>query len=526
MDKNLWIFKEARSSKWYDKLILFVLMIGGIASLLHFANWWFTEEHIDTLWIFALLSFFFWYSLVRIPLIWNNYFHISKPEHKPAPEGLTVAIFTTSYAGEPLEMIEKTLEACSLVRYPHTTYLLDNTRDPAFREAAERHGAVWLELVDLKGAKAGKVNRALELTTEDYILVLDPDHIPFPEFLDHTLGYFDDPKVGFVQVSQAYYNQDRSFTARAAAEQTYSFYGPTQMGFNGMGCAVAIGSNCTFRRAALESIGGHAVGLAEDLQTSMRIHSAGWTSVYNPVIVSRGLVPEDFGSFCKQQLKWARGTFEVLFVDLPKYGKTMTRWQKLSYTATATYYLGGFVTFFFTLFPFVYFVKGEMPARMSAGEFVLHGWWFVLFSTLIYIYSQRWMCDRENERGFHWRGMILKYASWPVFFYGFILTIIHKQIPYIPTEKKASMSFSPFARPLVVYVAMFIIAVLGLFVQRYFFMSESELVLSAEKTWGMLAFALMAFIMSVAGLVAARGTKPRFEKDPWEYINVKDVGKE
>ena len=34
----------------------------------------------------------------------------------------------------------------------------------------------------------------------------------------------------------------RSFTAKGAAEQTYTFYGPTQMGLNGYGGAVAIGA--------------------------------------------------------------------------------------------------------------------------------------------------------------------------------------------------------------------------------------------------------------------------------------------
>jgi cellulose synthase (UDP-forming) len=236
-----------------------------------------------------------------------------------------VALFTTSSPGEPLAMFEQTLAACARIRYPHTTYLLDDTRDPRFRQCAERHGAVWLELAGLPGAKAGKINGALARTGEDFILVLDPDHIPFPEFLDRVLGQFDDGQVGFVQVSQAYYNQPRSFVARAAAEQTDAFYGPVQMGLHGIGSAVAIGANCTFRRRALESIGGHGIGLAEDLVTSIRLHAAGWRSVYVPEVVSRGLVPEDLGSFYKQQLKWARGVYEVA-------GDQTVTYQKIDWT--------------------------------------------------------------------------------------------------------------------------------------------------------------------------------------------------
>jgi cellulose synthase (UDP-forming) len=172
-------------------------------------------------------------------------------------------------------MFDRTLAACRRIRYPHTTYLLDDTRDPCFRELAERHDAVCLELLDVPGAKAGKINRALAATTEDFVLVLDPDHIPFPELLDRVLGHFDDDRVGFVQVAQAYYNQSRSFTAAGAAEQTYAFYGPGQMGLYGHRACVAIGANCTFRRTALESIGGHGIGLAEDLVTAIRIHAAG-----------------------------------------------------------------------------------------------------------------------------------------------------------------------------------------------------------------------------------------------------------
>lgn len=521
--KDLWTFVHARGMGRGERAVMFVLVVGGTASILSFGLWWFQPDHIQVPWLFGVMSFFFWYSLLRIPLVWNNYLNIERPEQIPAPEGLSVAIFTTSYRGEPLEMIRKTLEACSLVTYPHTTYLLDNTEDPAFRKAAEDNGAVWLELVNIPGAKAGKINRALSMTKEDFILVLDPDHIPFPNFLDCTLGYFNDPEVGFVQVSQAYYNQDRSFIARASAEQTNSFYGPTQMGYHGLGCAVAIGANCTFRRAAFDSIGGHVVGLAEDLQTSMKLHSAGWRSVYNPVIVSRGIVPEDFGSFCKQQLKWARGTFEVLFVDLPQAFPTLTFWQRVTYASIATYYLSGFVTFLFTLFPFLFFATGIMPASMALSEFVVHGSWIVVFSALIYMFSQRWMCHAATEQGFHWRAMILKYATWPVFFFGFVLTLVKHEIPYIPTSKKAEAGFSPFAKPMLWYVWAFTATLALIVIYRYFFMPESDLIISAEKNWVMVGFAFLAFIMSVAGLFAARPPRKQWDDDPWDAIDIRKI---
>ena len=521
---NLWRYGQAKAISHTQRFILIILVTAGIVSVLLFADWWFREEHIGNIWLFILLSLLFWYGIARLLLIWINYLGIKKPEPVAPEPGLKVAIFTTSSPGEPLAMFEKTLAACKNITYPHTTYLLDDTRNPAFKEVAEKHGAVWLELVGLPGAKAGKINGALKLIPEDFILVMDPDHIPFPNFLDNTLGFFKDEKVGFVQVSQAYYNQYRSFTAKGAAEQTYTFYGPTQMSLHGYGCSVAIGANCTFRRKALESIGGHGIGLAEDLITSIRIHAAGWKSIYNPVVVSRGLVPEDFGSFCKQQLKWARGVFEVTFVEVPRLFKKLSFWQKLSYLTIGTYYLAGATSFFFILIPFLFFCTGILPAQMSFVEFLLRGSLVAFFAIAIYLYMQQWMADPKTEKGLHWRGMVLKFACWPVYSLGFLLALVNADIPYIPTAKTAVRGyFTPFARPLVAHSLLFIIMAIAVFIYRRFYMPESQLVLTAEKTWGMLGFAFIACIMSVGGILAALEANSLTEEDAWDSVNLNKI---
>ena len=521
---NLFTFSEAKEATVLDKIILLSLVIAGCISILSFADWWFRSVHISNFWMYIVLSFCLWYSIIRLILIWINYLKITKPKTVPAPPNLKVALFTTSSPGEPLEMFEKTLEACKNITYPHTTYLLDDTQDIRFKECAERHGAVWLELVGLPGAKAGKVNAALQRTTEDFILIMDPDHIPFPNFFDHTLGFFKDEKVGFVQVAQAYYNQYRSFTAAAAAEQTYTFYGPTQMGLFGLGGAVAIGANCTFRRKALESIGGHGIGLAEDLITSIRIHAAGWKSIYNPVVVSRGLVPEDFGSFCKQQLKWARGVFEVTFVEIPKLFKKLTGWQRISYITIGTYYLNGVITCFFTLFPFFYFLTGITPTNIPFAEFISRGGMIIIIAIAIYLYVQKWMSDTKSERGLHFKGMILKFACWPVFFLGFLLSVVNADIPYIPTAKKASIgSISPFARPLYITIFLYITTLTVLFFYRKFHMSEYDLLETREAVWSMIGFASVSFIMSIVGIYAASESKRMKAEDCWDFVDLTQI---
>lgn len=501
---DLWTTREAPGITFAQRLVLSALVFAGLAAIVRLADWWFKADHVADPGFFFLLSLAFWYGISRIMVGWFNYLGIRKPVSLPAPPGLSVAIFTTSSPGEPLAMFEKTLAACRRIRYPHTTYLLDDTRDPRFREVAERHGAVWLELVGIPGAKAGKVNKALSVTTEDFVLVLDPDHVPFPNFLDEVLGQFDDARVGFVQVCQAYYNQFRSFVARAAAEQTYSFYGPILMGLFGHGSSLAIGANCTFRRTALESIGGHGIGLAEDMVTAIRLHAAGWRSVYLPIVVSRGLVPEDLGSFFKQQLKWSRGVYEILFSELPHLWSNLRWRQRLSYFLIGTYYVCGLTTFIYLLIPFSYLWFGYQPASMPFEQFLVMVTPVGIMGILLYFIVQQWMCHREIEGGSHWRGLMLKIGCWPTYLLGTILAITRTPIPYIPTAKEAQVGrFFRLTWPHLAAGWVYLVTVGTILYQRMFVIPEEEMLLTTEPVWGMVGFATMTMIFSLGVLYAA-----------------------
>ncbi len=522
-DKDLWKYREARVVTNADRFIYLILFVAGILSIIRFADWWFRAGHIESLPLYILLSLITWYGILRLVLIWINYLRVKKPEFIPAKTGMKVAIFTTSSPGEPLSMFDKTLEACANITYPHTTYLLDDTQDPAFKKVAAKHGAVWLNLVGLPGAKAGKVNAALKMIDEDFVLIMDPDHIPFPNFLDKVLGYFQDEKVGFVQVAQTYYNQYRSFTAKGAAEQTYTFYGPTLMGLYGNGSSVAIGANCTFRKKALESIGGHGVGLAEDLITSVRLHAKGWKSVFTPVVVSRGLVPEDFGSFCKQQLKWSRGVFEVLFSEIPNLFKGLNFWQRISYLSISTYYLVGLISLLYFTIPFLYFWMDILPANMLFSEFIIYGAPIAIIAIAIYLFVQRWLSHPDAERGIHWRGMILKTATWPVFLLGTLLALVNAEIPYIPTAKKAVKGLSPYTRPLILHVVVFIITLIYVVYERLTSVSEGVLSLSSDKVWGMFAFAFVSVLLVIGGIFAAYESKNLKVEEPWKKIDIKKI---
>ena len=486
------------------RVLLVVLIFFGLQSVVLFALWWFSAAHVSNRLLFALLSAAVWYGFFRMLVGWYNVFHIEQPSVKRAPEGLSVAVFTTSSPGEPYEMFVRTLDALRAVTYPHTTYLLDDTRDARFAALAREKGAVHLELLDLPGAKAGKINAALERTSEEFILVLDPDHVPLPELFEPILGHFDDPRVAFVQVAQAYYNQPRSFVARAAAEQTYAFYGPILQGMHGTGTAVAIGANCTFRRTALASIGGHGIGLAEDLVTAIRLHAAGWKSVYVPEIVARGLVPEDLGSFLKQQLKWSRGVYDVLLREYPRAFRRLTLHQKLSYFMIGTYYLVGLTTPVYLLIPALYLWTGVQPAAMFISEYLQRALPVGLFGALIYRAAQHWLCDPARERGWHWRGTLLKVGCWSVYLKGLLLALAGIAVPYIPTAKsRQAGNFWPLAAvPLTITLGS-LATLAAVIVRRLFFLPEAEVRITTEVAAGMIAFLMINVVFMSGRLYAA-----------------------
>jgi cellulose synthase (UDP-forming) len=60
-------------------------------------------------------------------------------------------------------------------------------------------------------------------------------------------------------------------------------------------------------------------------------------------------------------------------------------------------------------------------------------------------------------------------------------------------------------------------------IHRRYFVSEGELISSAEKTWGMIGFAFIAFVMSLFGLIAAWSSRRLKDEDPWDKVNLNDI---
>ncbi|MEM6802575.1 MAG: glycosyltransferase family 2 protein [Bacteroidota bacterium] len=412
------------------------MIVLGLVSMLVFLIWFFNPEHIGYTPIYALLTFALGFRCIKMLHEWYHYSSISVPEMPESDKEWTVDMVTTFCPGEPYEMIINTLKAMKAVSYPHKTYLCDEGNDPYMIQICEELGVIHsYRGEDKTHAKAGNVNYCLRNHCDgDLVVILDPDHEPTEDFLDRVVNYFEDEEIGYVQCVQAYGNQNESFVAKGAAEQTYHFYGPMMMSMNTYGTVQAIGANCTFRRSALDSIGGHAPGLSEDMHTAMKLHANGWKSIYVPEQLTRGLVPASAGAYWKQQLKWSRGTFELLFRVYPKLFKNLSWPQRMHYATIPLFFLHGLIGLIDILVPIFSLLLAKVPWHVDMilfGKIVIP---LLVLNMLIRQFAQRWMLE-EHERGFHVLGGVLLASTWWIHLVGFIYAIFNVKVPYIPTPK-------------------------------------------------------------------------------------------
>jgi cellulose synthase (UDP-forming) len=423
-------------------LLLFTIALGA-ESTLYFGEFWFFSPARRHPLYFALLSFAIFWGVYRSLINWYIYFFITPPAPRARVGRYSVDVLTTAMPGEPYAMFEETLTAIAAMEHPHRAFLLDGGNDPALRALAARLGVQHLDCRAIPGAKAGKINHCLQQHARgDVVFVVDPDHRPRPDLLDRALAWFDDARVGFVQVVQAYYNTGESFVADAAAEETFGFYGPTLLGLNGLGIPTAIGANCIFRRSALDSIGGHAVHLAEDALTSMRLHAAGWRSVYLPYRGTAGLVPADLGSFFKQQFKWATGMFYLLFREYPKLFRRFDRAARPHYFFAGTFYFNGLATFLTLVLPIWFLFFKVFAVEFALDEFVGHLAPYAASTALTYAVIQRWY-THSSERRVPWRSLVLEKGTWHVYLMGLVSGLLNRRVEYLPTPKASERAAMP-----------------------------------------------------------------------------------
>jgi cellulose synthase/poly-beta-1,6-N-acetylglucosamine synthase-like glycosyltransferase len=254
----------------------------------------------------------------------------------------SVDVFLPS-CGEDVEVIRNTFHWVSRLAWPGrlAVHVLDDSGRDEIRALATEHGFEYHCRPDrghLK--KAGNLAYGFEHTTGDLIVVFDADFCPRSDFLTELAPYFRESDVGIVQSPQYFDIDDRMNWVQqsAAASQEY-FYRWVQPARDRADGAICVGTNAIYRRAALERSGGFAhIDHSEDVYTGVNLTRVGFRTRYVPVILAKGLCPDDVDQFISQQYRWCAGSLSLLFSR--EFHRTpMSLFQRMCFWAGFLYYL-------------------------------------------------------------------------------------------------------------------------------------------------------------------------------------------
>jgi len=333
----------------------------------------------------------------REPLVEPNRSHFAR-----------VSIHVPVHA-EPPAVVITTLDALAQLNYPNFEVLVidNNTEDEALWRPVETHCRAlgerfrFLHVEGLAGAKAGALNLALTHTdpVAELVAVVDADYQAQPDFLAGTIGYFDDPTIGFVQTPHAYRAwEESSFLSMCRWEYDY-FFATGMVSLNERDAAITVGTMCVIRRTALEQAGGWAEWcLTEDSELAVRIHALGYSSVYLRHVYGRGLIPETFAGYKRQRFRWTYGPVQELKqhvrLYLPGRWRRRSRLSRAQRVHHATHGLFGVsIGLGIAAVPLAVGVVASMAAHSEAVPLPLP-LWIAATVLLVASYLLRWLVYR------------------------------------------------------------------------------------------------------------------------------------
>lgn len=422
-----------------------------VAAALWYLHWrWSASLNPDAL-VFSIIvagaeTLFFLGTVLFYFDIWAE----GDTPRKPAPssrsdvhlgssaEPISVDVFITTY-DEDENIVAPSIQAALDLQAPHNTsvhvHVLDDGNRPLIEHLARRFGVNYITRTENIGFKAGNLRNAMFQTQGDFILICDADTRVFPSFLSHTLGYFTDPKVAWVQTPHWFYDipegrswqkwlQDGTYRwpvwlatpirlisgqRRIGQDPFLSeptvFFDIIQRRRNRHGASFCCGAGSIHRREAifdnaLRRKSNEALALSqryagasttqsarnimlepyrfhvsEDIFTSILLHSDSerqWTSVYHPQAEARMLSPWSMQAWATQRLKYAGGTFDIMLRENPVFRKGMPWRTKLHYASTFWSYLTSLWTPVLLLAPAFSLVSGLAPVEAYSTEFFLH----------------------------------------------------------------------------------------------------------------------------------------------------------
>jgi len=282
--------------------------------------------------ILALYGFFllliFFYSLLQLNLaityVKNNkkrkVLSASSPHFDPTNTP-TVTVQLPMF--NELYVAERIIEACTKFDYPKDKLhiqVLDDSTDETKDVIAQKVNQIastgihieHIHRTNRTGYKAGALDEAMAEAKGEFIAIFDADFIPQPDFLQKTMPYFQDAKIGLVQTRWGHLNKSYSLLTELQAFGLNGHFAIEQGGRNAVEHFINFnGTGGIWRKKCIEEAGGweHDT-LTEDLDLSYRAQMKGWKFQYLEHIESPAELPITMSALKNQQHRWMKGGVE------------------------------------------------------------------------------------------------------------------------------------------------------------------------------------------------------------------------
>jgi len=538
--------------------VVFAMLLAVVLALTaRYAWWWLQPERIPTNYTGSVTAFAFVANVLpflaltvlealrtlQLLVFWVFATVMAQAVPMPPPRELRVAVLTTIVPSkEPPEAVEATLAGMSRIRHegPLDLWILDEEDDSRVRVLAAAYGIRHFTRAGIEAynqpsgpfaakTKAGNLNAWRDQYEDAYDVVgqMDSDHVPTPDFLERTLGYFTDPDVAYVVAPQVYTrNAARNWIARGADEQNFGFSAITQRGGNRLGMPIFIGSNHLCRTATMRQIGGYVSHVVEDHITGMvmlsqRNATTGnhWKGVYADAIISHGEGPTSWGAYLAQQMRWSYGLFEILRRHSPRLLWRMRPQQVLGllliqsyYPSVATVFVLGVVLTALHLF------TGMNAVNAPLGEWVAR--WVPPFfgSMVLWYWMQRFYLTR-SDRGVGLRGMLLGAGAALIYLRAMLRALAGRPLAYVITPKGQRGSREPLAM-FRWHLAVVAVTLLALAWSLAGWGGPSGML----RGWAVLTIALLTLVVVSARLVAPEGGRVRAQRGGNYWLRVGVTG--
>lgn len=289
----------------------------------------FIEDIILTIYLFSL-SLLFIYSMHGFIMVYYNdkygkVLFTPKGDYEELPTvTIQLPLFNEIY------VVQRLMDSVCEIEYPKDKLeiqILDDSTDDTseyLKELIEEKknlgfNVTYYHRTNRQGFKAGALKEGLEKTDSEFIAIFDADFVPKKDFLNKTIPYFTDSKVGMVQTRWEHLNAEFSLLTRAQALALDGHFVIEQNVRNKSGFFINFnGTGGVWRKSCIIDAGNwEADTLTEDLDLSYRAQLRGWQFIFLNDFTSPAELPSEINALKNQQFRWTKGAIETCKKILP-----------------------------------------------------------------------------------------------------------------------------------------------------------------------------------------------------------------